>query len=189
MGICAFFLPKHSAPPCQSVPHLLLVKVVLCSHKSYTRTPAFPWVIFLKSHKQIHHDLHPHLSHYVQHYHASLMKKGFGRGEQLRDWWEVSSSTFWHVYWEWPCHVPTPFPSVLHLALGQNKEITAVTSSIQQKHKQTKDPNKNKSRRNQKLQYMDFLQGFPPFSEKAATLLSNVAATSKTRIIFWNGIN
>lgn len=34
-----------------------------------------------------------------------------------------------------------------------------------------------------------FFQVFPPFQGKQPSLLSTVAATLKTQIIFWNGIN
>lgn len=179
-GVFVLFPPKQSATTCHSVPSFL-VKVVLCFRRSYTQAPHLPWVIFLKSHKQIHHYLRPHLSN-ISCYTVML------------PWWRkgLVRSQFVHLLahalgMAMSCTSSLSISASLGSWTEQSEEVTVVTSSTQQKTKQ--NPQQNKSRRNQKLQHMYFVQGFPSFSGKAASLLSIVAATSKTCIIFWNGIN
>lgn len=158
-GVFVLFPPKQSAPTCHSVPSLL-VKVVLCFHKSYTRAPPLPWVIFVKSHKQIHHYLRPHLSqHYLQRYHASLMKEGFGEKSALS-----------------PSGPRTGNDSAMYL-LTLNQCFTRLLDSVERgndcshilhatKTKQNQTPNKKKVEGIQSYSTCSFFKVFPPFQGK-----------------------
>lgn len=158
-GYLCFFHPNSQLQLGHSVPSLL-VKVVLCFHKSYTRAPPLPWVIFVKSHKQIHHYLRPHLSqHYLQHYHTSLMKEGFGEKLALS-----------------PSGPGTGNDSAMYL-FTLHQCFTRLLDSVERgnycshilhatKTKQNRTPNKKKVEGIQSYSTCSFFKVFPPFQGK-----------------------